>query len=176
MEKPVAASNLAEKMNSTSDSQRPVLTSINGGRSESVDSLDEITFRKTKRQHLREFGVIIGCALVIIAAYKLYHQGNLTTILSLSAASALFALFSIWTPRLMIPVLKAWMKLGGVLEKITTFIILGGMWIVTFLPLGLVFKLIGKTTVTLGFEPDRVSYWETCDPARKDFKLLERQF
>jgi len=176
METPVAASNLAEKLDPASNTPRPVLTSINGGRPESTDPLDQVTFRKTKRQHIREFGVVIASALVIVAAYKLYHRGNLNTILTLSAVGASFALLGIYTPRLMIPVLKGWMRIGAVLEKVTTFVILGGMWCATFVPVGVLFKIIGKTTMTLGFEPDKASYWENCNSTRNDFKLLERQF
>ena len=68
------------------------------------------------------------------------------------------------------------MKIGAVLEKITTYIILGGMWYATFFPLGILFKLIGKTTMTLGFEPNKASYWNDCDKSRSDFQLLERQY
>jgi hypothetical protein len=68
------------------------------------------------------------------------------------------------------------MKIGGVLEKITTYLILGSMWYVTFFPLGIIFKLIGKTTMTLGFDPKRTSYWEDCDKSRSNFQLLERQY
>ena len=169
-------SNLAEKLDSNSDSPSPVLTTINGGLMENTDPLDEISFRKTKRQHLREFGSVIALALVLIAGFKLYKGGNLSTILILTAVGAVFALLSIWTPRLILPVFKAWMRIGHVLEKVTTYLILGTMWFATFFPIGIVFKIIGKTPMTLGFEPGRVSYWEDCAESRKNFQLLERQY
>ena len=169
-------SNLAHKLEPQSESTRPVLTTINGGQKSSGDPLDEVTMRKTKRQHIREFGMVIAGVLVLIAGVKLYRNGNLNTVLTLSACAALFFSLCIWTPRLMIPVFKGWMKIGGVLEYLTTRIILGALWFATFFPLGVLFRLIGKSTLTLGFEPDKKSYWEDCANGRNDFQLLERQY
>lgn len=180
----VRDSNLASKTASSNinSDNRPVLTSIQGGSglsasaSKTIDPLDQITMRKTKRQLIREFGMVIAFALVIIAGFKLYHNSYPSTVLTLSGLAALFFSLCIWTPRLMIPVLALWMKIGSVLEKISTIIILGTLWFATFFPLGLIFKMIGKSTLTLGFEPEKKSYWEDCENGRNDFKLLERQF
>ena len=73
--------NLAQKLESPSDLDRPVLTTIKGGQKNIIDPLDEVTMRKTKRQHIREFGLVISCAFVIIASMKLFKGGNLNTIL-----------------------------------------------------------------------------------------------
>ena len=169
-------SNLAQNLTPESESNRPVLTTVNGGKKNSIDPLDEVTMRKTKRQHIREFGMVIAGFMVLLAAIKLFRNGDVNTILTLCGCASLFFSMCIWTPRLMIPVFKGWMKFGGVLEKITTRIILGTLWFATFFPLGIVFRMIGKSTLTLGFEPDRKSYWENCENGRNDFQLLERQY
>jgi hypothetical protein len=114
--------------------------------------------------------------LVAIATIKLFREGSPVTNFALIAIGLAFAVASSWTPGLMIPIWKCWMKLGHYMEKVMTLVILGGMWLVTFLPLGLCFKFLGKSTLTLGFEPDSSTYWKDCDPASKDFALLERQY
>lgn len=176
MESPVRESNLAQKLDPMPESDKPVLTAINGGQSNIIDPLDEVSFRKTKRQHIREFGAVIALALVLFAGLKLYKGGNLNTVLVLCTCGALFGLLCAWAPALMNPVFKGWMRIGSVLEIITTRILLGALWFATFFPLGIIFRMIGKSTMTLGFEPNRSSYWEDCKNGRNDFKLLERQY
>ena len=176
MEEPVRDSNLAEKLEQQADSNRPILSSIEGGRDKMIDPLDEVTFRKTKRQHIREFGSVIALALVIIAAYKLYKSASPQTILTLCASSAVFYSLCALAPRLMHPVFIGWMRFAKVLEVVMTKVILGLMWAGTFLPIGIAFKILGRSPMTLGFEPARLSYWEQCDKSRNDFALLERQY
>lgn len=160
------------------------------------DPLDQIIQKKTKRQHIREFAALIGLVFLIVASYKLFSPllwdafdsirgreqsvarppGNLKTILILSFIGALFALVGAWAPRLMSPVFDAWMAFARVLEKVMTFVILGAMWSVTFFPIGVIFKLIGKDPVNLTFDRSQPSYWESCETDRNDFALLERQY
>lgn len=181
MDTSVRGSNLAQKLDSPPEDTTPRLaafesTSTSNHENAGADPLDEVTLGKTKRQHIRDFGFVIAWAMTIVAAYKLYHRGNLVTIVSLSAAAALFSILCAWAPKLMTPAFKGWMSFAKVLEVVMTRVILGVMWMVTFFPIGLVFRMLGKSPVTLGFDKARASYWENCDKKRADFSLLERQY
>jgi hypothetical protein len=178
----VQNSNLAYKMEEDPEKPhaKPTLTVIdekNLANKMSLDPLDQILLKKTKREHIKDFGLVMACFFTLIAGYKLYANAEAGMgVLILSAVAASFYLLSAKLPRFMLPVFSAWMFFAGYLEKVMTFLILGLMWSVTFLPIGVIFRLIGKTTMTLKFDPSRSSYWEDCDNSRADFKLLERQY
>ena len=68
----------------------------------------------------------------------------------------------------------AWMKIGGVLGKINTTIILGLAYWLIFTPLGVVLRLIGKDTLAKGWRED-VQTYRVPKSARAD-DHMERQF
>jgi hypothetical protein len=45
-----------------------------------------------------------------------------------------------------------------------------------FIPVGVLFKLIGKKTIDSTYNKKATTYWEKRDKKHSDFKLLERQF
>ncbi len=141
----------------------------------STDPLDQIINKKTKREHVKDFGLVMSCFFAIVSCFQIYH-GRTNITLALAAISCCFYLGSIYLPRAMMPVFSGWMFIGKYLEVVMTFVMLGLMWSVTFLPIGLIFKLMGKSTMTLKMDRNAKSYWENCDNSRADFKLLERQY
>jgi hypothetical protein len=79
-------------------------------------------------------------------------------------------------PRLLMPVWYYWMKFALALGAFMTLVIITLAWIIMFIPIGILFKLIGKRTVNISFKSSSDSYWEQREDKYNDFKLLERQF
>lgn len=56
------------------------------------------------------------------------------------------------------PVLRAWMRLAGVLAEFNAAVVLSVLWAVVFVPWGLVRVLAGIELLDLRFR-DKASYW-----------------
>lgn len=73
----------------------------------------------------------------------------------------LFAVLSVWAltlPNLLRPVYWAWMKLGLIISRITTPLILGIVFFVVIMPIGLIRRVFGKDSMSRGFDTNASSY------------------
>jgi hypothetical protein len=104
--------------------------------------------KKLDKKHLREFGLITGAILVCLFGLFLpwlleYKFPSWPWII----AGILWA-WALLLPATLKPVYRVWMKIGHVLGWINTRIILGIMFYIIFLPVGLILKLAGKDPMT----------------------------
>jgi len=79
-------------------------------------------------------------------------------------------------PRLLAPVLRAWMALGHVMGLIMTPIIFTILWWVAFVPVGFVRRTFSRSP--LARDPRAATYWAARAPRSDDAvrASLERQF
>ena len=68
----------------------------------------------------------------------------------------------------------AWMKVGGVLGRINTALILGLAYLFIFIPLGLLLRLFGKDTLKKRWREDVTTYRRAKPP--RPASHMERQF
>lgn len=81
-----------------------------------------------------------------------------------------------FNPRTLRPLFKIWMKVARTVGKFNTQIILTLAFIIIFIPVALVMRLIRRDTMQKRFT-DKSSYWEECKIAGvSDKKRYERQF
>jgi hypothetical protein len=139
-------------------------------------SIQDDWLGKPVTKHVKDFGVLIGAIFLLIGAAKLYFGFKMLIASIWIVAGLLFILGGIYSPKLLLPVWYYWMKFALVLGTVMTFVIITLAWCIMFIPIGLLFKLIGKRTVNLSFKTNTDSYWEQRDEKYNDFKLLERQF
>ena len=104
--------------------------------------------KKLDKKILREFGLITGGILVFLFGlflpWLLEHEFPSWPWI---VAGILWTL-AIILPMSLDPVYRVWMKIGHVLGWINTRIILGIMFYIIFLPVGLILKLAGKDPMT----------------------------
>lgn len=142
---------------------------------QNTDPLDELSFRKPIRQHIKEFGAIIGAICLLIAAVKFYKGGVLTpTLLTIFAVT--FSGVAYTAPRSMRPVWELWMKLAHALSIVMTTLILGIAWYIVLIPIALLLKLLRTKVMDCSFKAPVTTYWEVRNEKYDDFRLLERQF
>lgn len=139
------------------------------------DPLDELWFRKPVRRHIYEFGIVLGCVLLILAGFSFYRRA-FDTGLGLMLAAALLCLLARRVPRLMQPVWRGFIQLGELLGTAVTFAVLFLTWAVALIPIALGMKVFGARVMDMTFRAPVQSYWEERDPAKDDFKFLERQY
>jgi hypothetical protein len=141
-----------------------------------IDPLDVVSFGKTARRHVREFGFIFAAIFLGVAAWKLYRGHELASSLMWSLPGGLFAVLGVWAPRILLPVYRGWMKFAHYLSIVMTTVLLGVTWCVGFLPIALMVRVLGIKRMDMSFRSPRPSYWEPRDPKYDDFKRLKLQY
>ncbi|MGI9417857.1 MAG: SxtJ family membrane protein, partial [Geminicoccaceae bacterium] len=67
-------------------------------------------------------------------------------------------------PAVLAPLNRGWTKLGLLLFKVVNPIVLGLIFLLTIVPIGLLLRVFGKDPLRLEFEPEATSYWITREP------------
>ena len=112
----------------------------------------------------RSFGFWVGGILLAIALWPL-HAGNAPHWWALIPALPLIVLAAI-RPPLLAPLNKLWFKLGILLGRFISPVVLGIVYFLWITPFAVVMRLMGKKLLALGFEPDAKSYWIIREPAK----------
>lgn len=80
------------------------------------------------------------------------------------ALAALTALVTLTRETWLTPLNRAWMKLGELLGRVVSPIVLGVIFFGVFTPVGLVMRAFGRDAMCRRFEPASASYWVKRDP------------
>jgi hypothetical protein len=141
-----------------------------------VDPLDVVSFGKTARRHVREFGTLFGVICFGVAAWKVYRGHELSACLYWVVPGFAFAGLGWFAPRVLMPVWRGWMKFAHYLSIVMTALLLGVTWCLGFLPMAFVLRLVGIKRIDMSFRADRPTYWEPRDPKYDDFQRLKLQY
>ncbi len=141
-----------------------------------VDPLEVVSFGKTTRQHVREFGALFGVICLAVAGWRLYRGHDFAPTAGWLVAGVLFGSLGFFAPRLLMPVWRAWMKFAHYLSIVMTAVLLTVTWCVGFLPMAFALKVLGIRRMDTSFKADRATYWEPRDQKYDDFKRLELQY
>lgn len=105
----------------------------------------------------RAFGVTFAVVFGLVGLWPLLWGGTARLwALGLSVAFLLAALVFPWV---LAPLNRVWLKFGLLLHQITTPLILGLIFFLVVLPIGLVMRALGKRPLQLHPERTAVSYW-----------------
>ena len=121
----------------------------------------------------RSFGFVVGGILLVIALWPL-HAGEQPHWWALVPALPLIALAAI-QPSLLAPLNKLWFKLGMLLGRVVSPIVLGIVYFAWITPFALILRLMKKKLLALGFEPQAKSYWIIREPAKAEAAVRMRR-
>ncbi len=131
----------------------------------------------------RGFGLTVGGILLAIALVRVglgwWHTGGVTlgwVEYALGGVGAVLVLFGLAAPATLAPLNRAWTKLGLLLFKVVNPIVLGLIFLVTIIPIGLILRATGKDPLRLKFDPDAESYWIPRDPPGPEPDSMPQQF
>jgi hypothetical protein len=79
-------------------------------------------------------------------------------------------------PKLLTPLNWFWTRLGLVLHKIVSPLVLGIMFFVVITPMGVVMRLFGKDPLRLRLDKTQASYWLERTPPGPKPDTLSNQF
>jgi hypothetical protein len=122
----------------------------------------------------RGFGLVMAVALCLLAWWKSEAWGNIFILLCGLAVG--FAAVALLSPGLLRPLNVAWSRLGLLLGVVLTPVVLLLIFVVGFLPTGLLLRLSGHRPLRLEFAPGKESYWIDRDPPGPEPRTMIRQF
>ena len=119
----------------------------------------------------KKFGMTISFILFLAAIYNYYYSGFNFTGTSIFLLSALFLMATILNMKLLAQIKTIWLKLGDLLGKITSPIILGIIFYILITPLSIITRFFGRDQLRLK-KSGNSSYWQN----RKDDTSISISF
>jgi len=123
---------------------------------------------------LRDFGLIMAGMLILMFGIVFPWLFSFSTPYWPFIAAFVFVVVALLKPMLLAPVNRVWLKLSNVLGWINTRLIMGLMFFVLIVPMGLVLRLLGKDPLSNELFKDAESYRVISKVRSK--KHLEKPF
>ena len=125
-----------------------------------------------KESEIRKFGFIVGLALIGFGLFPLLERKQ--PAVYVLAPGILFMVIAIFRPSTLFPVYRVWMKIGHLLGRINSFIILSIVFYIFITPMSLAIKLFEKEK-KFSFKIQKDSCWIKRN--RENYKeTMKRQF
>jgi len=122
----------------------------------------------------RSFGLVFAGVFLIIACFPLLSGGSVRIWSVLVAA--VFLGFAVFAPKALRPLNILWFKFGLLLNKIVSPIVMGIIFVVTIIPIGLFLRARGKDLLKQKLDPEAKSYWIDVDPEMAANSSMKKQF
>ena len=126
------------------------------------------------RKGLRDFGLVTGSIVAVLFGVFLPWVLERHYPIWPWIVFAALAFWGLLAPGSLRPVYRAWMRLGLLLSKITTPLVMGTIFILIFVPVGLLMRIMKRDPMRRTLERDATSYRIPSEqPAKEN---LERPF
>ncbi|MGQ0384067.1 MAG: SxtJ family membrane protein [Gammaproteobacteria bacterium] len=122
----------------------------------------------------RAFGYVFAVVFTVIAAWPLLADGAIRW-WSLGIAAA-FALLAAVHPAVLRPLNRLWVRLGVLLGRIVSPIVLGIVYCLAVVPTGLWMRLAGKDPLRRRFDEGARTYWIERKPPIRPDDTMKRPF
>ena len=110
----------------------------------------------------RSFGLTFTAVFVLGGLYSAWRGGPwMTALIVLAQATAVVTLTKeSW----LTPLNRAWMKVGELMGRVVSPVVLGVIFFAVFTPAGAIMRLIGRDAMCRSFDAAARSYWVKRDP------------
>jgi hypothetical protein len=122
----------------------------------------------------RNFGLVFAGLFTLLGTLSFYHGG--THWYYWFPLAALFAVFAYAAPGVLAPLNRLWAKFGHLLHTIISPLLLGILFYVCIVPIGLLMRLSGKDPMRCKFDPATKSYWIVRTPPGPAPETFKNQF
>lgn len=136
---------------------------------ESLDNSHELAVASE-----RSFGNVFAGVFALLGAYRLWH-GKADGYAWLAVAAVFLSLAWLWTRPLQ-PLNRLWARLGALLHRIVTPLMMGLMFFVVITPIGLAVRALGKDLLRLRRDPAAASYWVPREDSASREGAMKDQF
>ena len=135
---------------------------------------DDLKYIRKDNKAIRDFGILIGFILLIIAGILFYKErASYELIIFLGIA---FIGLGLGKPIILKPFYSIWMYFAVVLGWFMTRLILGLLFYIVVSPIGLISRLFGKEFLELKNSSLNSSYWNYKNSRRISHQNFEKQF
>jgi hypothetical protein len=110
----------------------------------------------------RSFGWLFTMVFALLGGYSLWQDGWLYP--WAFALAGITAAVTLAQPEWLAPLNRAWMRLGQLLHRVVSPVVLGVIFYGVFTPVGFVMRLAGRDIMRRRFEPGAATYWLDRDP------------
>ena len=119
----------------------------------------------------RRFGLLLVAACAVVFAWGLWHGSRPIGWL---IAALVLSLITLAMPRVLAPLKRLWLKLGGLAHVVVSPVLLAGFFYLAVTPIGIVLQLLGKDPMRR--KPSRGTYWVERKPPGPDPKTMPELF
>jgi hypothetical protein len=127
-----------------------------------------------ERRARRSFGLLFTVVFLLVGLWPLLRMAPPRW--WAVALSVLCLVLALAWPAGLAPFNAAWMRLGAILHRIVSPLVLGMLFYLTVVPTGLVMRALGKDPLRLRFDRAAPSYWIERQPPGPAPDSLRNQF
>ena len=135
---------------------------------------DDLKNIRKDNKAIRDFGILIGFILLIIAGILFYKERESYELIILLGIA--FIGLGLGMPIILKPFYSIWMYFAVVLGWFMTRLILGLLFYIIVSPIGLISRLFGKEFLELKNISFNRSYWNYKDSGRISHQDYEKQY
>ena len=135
---------------------------------------DDLKNIRTDNKAIRDFGILIGFILLIIAGILFYKERESYELIILLGIA--FIGLGLGMPIILKPFYSIWMYFAVVLGWFMTRLILGLLFYIIVSPIGLISRLFGKRFLELKNSSLNSSYWNYKNNQRTSHQDFEKQY
>ena len=123
----------------------------------------------------RTFGFVFTGIFLIVAGYLWYHDGKPVAIQVVLVLAVAFFAFALFMPIVLRPLNKAWYKLGLLMGRVVSPIVLGILFFILITPIAIVMRLAGRDPLKLR-KQNVESHWIERVPPGPESTSFKDQF
>ncbi len=135
---------------------------------------EELRSLSPNRRQLRSFGITLGIALLVVAGV-LYWRA-VPGVIVVSSIGVLLLIAGLAAPAVLRPLYKPWMALAVLLGFIMTRVLLTLIFVLLFIPTGLLMRLFGRDPLRRKLDHDAKTYWIRKQYNPESRERLERYY
>lgn len=110
----------------------------------------------------RSFGLVFSAVFALLGAASWYKSGAWWPVHGIVAAA--FLLLAIIRPAALAGPNRLWTKLGLLLSRVVSPIVMGIIFFVIFMPIGIILRWRGKDLLRMKFDKAASTYWIVREP------------
>ena len=110
------------------------------------------------KKDLRSFGITMGIVVALVFGLLIPWVWGFQYRTWPWIFMGVFVLWGLVLPMSLGPLFRVWMRLASLISRVTTPILLGIVFALVFIPIGLLFRLLSGDPMRRKFEPESASY------------------
>lgn len=122
----------------------------------------------------RSFGLVMAGFFALLGFWPLTRGHDMRG--WAVALSGTFALVATLAPPILQPLNLAWARLGLLLNRIVSPIVLALLFLTTLTPMAAILRAMGKDPLGLSFDSSANTYWKVKDRSRPPQRTMKEQF